>query len=96
MFCPSDHIPVGVILEFQSINQTSGTAPLAELTEARKAELRAQWKALQAQKPTFSKGKPPPEEMKKRRQYAPAVKAWKASIPKTNVQEIQFIKQLQK
>mmetsp|Transcript_36690 Transcript_36690/g.88991 ORF Transcript_36690/g.88991 Transcript_36690/m.88991 type:complete len:438 (+) Transcript_36690:1442-2755(+) len=96
MFCPSDHIPIGVILEFTATNQNNGDErmPLKELTEARKEELRAQWKELQAQKPTFTKGKPPPEEIEKRRMYASAVKAWKASVPKENVQEIDFIKQL--
>ncbi|CAJ1945550.1 unnamed protein product [Cylindrotheca closterium] len=97
MFCPSDHIPIGVIFEFTPPNLDSDGAariPLKELMEGRKEELRAQWKALQAQKPTFTKGKPPPEEIEKRRRYASAVKAWKASVPKENTQEIDFIAQL--
>lgn len=91
----SDHIPIGVVFEFvPPVNDEGEVIPLKELTKARKEELRAQWKELQAKKPTFTKGKPPPEEIEKRRKYASAVKAWKASVPKENIQEIDFIKKL--
>mmetsp|Transcript_5259 Transcript_5259/g.11114 ORF Transcript_5259/g.11114 Transcript_5259/m.11114 type:complete len:455 (-) Transcript_5259:419-1783(-) len=101
--CPSDHLPIGCVFEMQ--HQESATVSLLNgetkdseattLSETRSQEIRYQWQNLLAQKPYHGRGKPSPEELAKRKEYAEKVKLWKAGFEQNDA-EVAFVAKITK
>jgi hypothetical protein len=95
-FCPSNHLPIGAIFDVfgtkeRAVGEERAVTP--PLEEERRKELECQWGLLRAEKPPHRKGKPSPEEIESRREYARKVKAWKSTF-EDNAVETKFAEAL--